>query len=441
MLTLQGERLPFCDGVSRRAFIKVGFLGLGGLTLPRLLEARSEAAKRGSRSRSTSVIYLELAGGPSQFETYDPKPDAPREVRGPFGVVPTRLPGVYFSELMAEQARVADKLAVVRSIHHDRSSHDPSSHLSQTGYYKSGPKGGVNQAPCIGSVAAKLRGPNAAGLPAYVAVPRRMRNGGAAYLGNAFEPFSTGGDPKQADFRVRNLGLPSGLDDRRLDDRRTLLSALDDVRRLVDSRGVAEAMDRFTWQAFELVSGERAREAFDLAREPDHVRDGYGRNTVGQSMLLARRLVESGVTFVSVRVTGWDDHQNIEQRMRDKGPAYDRGVAALVRDIHERGLDRDVLVVAMGEFGRTPRINRNAGRDHWGALMSVLLAGGGLRVGQVIGASDRNGAVPADAPYRPENILAVAYRHLGIDPERTLPDFSGRPRYLLEERRLIAELI
>lgn len=426
---------------SRRHFLRVGALPLGGLSLPRILRAREEATKRGEQPRATSVIFLELAGGPSQFETYDPKPAAPLECRGPFGVVRTKLPGILFSELMAEQAKMADRLAIVRSVTHPSNSHDPSSHLSMTGYYKTGPKGGANQSPCIGSVVAKVIGPHHPQMPAYVAVPGVMRNGRAAFLGPGFDPFVVGDDPNKEDFRVHNLEPFEGLNEDRYAGRLSLVDSLGAGRRVADQRGVAEAMDRFTLHALDLITGERARRAFDVAREKETVRERYGRNTVGQSMLLARRLVEAGVTFVSVRVTGWDDHVDITQRMRDKGPKFDRGVAALVNDLYERGLERDVLVVAIGEFGRTPHMNDQAGRDHWGALMSVLFAGGGLQVGQVIGRSNSKGEKPAEAPYRPENVLAMIYRHLDIDPKMTFEDFSGRPTHLLEERRLITELL
>ncbi len=438
-MTLHGSSTPFCDGVTRRGFLKAGFLGLGGLTLSDLLRIRAAAGTTGISGRS--VIYIELAGGPSHFETYDPKPNAPQEYRGPFGVAKTNIPGIWFSELMKEQAAVMDKLAVIRSIHHDSSSHDTSSHLTQTGYYKTSRKGGANTFPSVGAFTAKLKGPNTPGIPPYVAIGNKMRNGGAAFVGKAFGPFETGGNPNDKVFNVRNLDLAAGLNVARLEDRRGLETTLDEAHRLVDNAGAAEAVDQFQQQAFELLLGDRARRAFDISQEPAANRDRYGRSTVGQSLLLARRMVEAGSAFVTLRVSSWDDHTKIKDRMESKGPDYDRGVAALVSDLHERGLDRNVLVVAMGEFGRTPRINRGAGRDHWGKVMSVLLAGGGLNVGQVIGASTPKGEEPADAPYRPEHVLAMVYRHLGIDPSITIPDHSGRPRYLLEERKLISELI
>ena len=443
MLTLHGHSETFCDGISRRSALQVGALGMTaslgvGIGLDQVLRARE--AQPISTARKTSVIFIELAGGPTQFETYDPKPNAPKEYRGAFGVAQTNVPGVHFSEWMPRQARIADKLAVVRSIHHPSNSHDPSSHLTQTGYYKRGPKGGINQMPAFGCVVAKLRGPNVATLPPYVAVPRKMRNGGPAHLGKSYNPFETITDPSSKGFKVQNLALNKSLNLTRLGDRRTLLGALDAQRSLADLQGAATAVDDFTYQAFDLITGDAARVAFDIEAEPAAVRDAYGRNSSGQGLLMARRLVEHGVTCVTVRVTGWDDHTKIADRLKTKAPNYDQGAAALVSDLYERGLADDVLVVSLGEFGRTPRVNKNAGRDHWGSVMSVMLAGGGLQVG-VLGASNSKGEVPAANAYRPENVLAMIYRHLGIDPGITFNDFSGRPRHLLERRDLIKELV
>lgn len=441
MLTTTNERATFCDGLARRSVLSAGFLGIAGLTLPDVLRLQS-ASGAGGVDDKTAVIFVELAGGPSQFETYDPKPQAPAEYRGEFDVVSTNVPGVMFSELMVKQSRLMDKLSIVRSVHHRSNSHDPSSHLSQTGYYKRGEKGGQSAAdtmPCFGSVVARVRGPNATGLPAYVAVPTVMRNGRPSYLGTAYSPFETVSDPNQPDFQVENLAPVPGLTEVRFGDRRGLLTALDRQRRIHDLQGSSVAVDKFREQSLELVTGTRARAAFNIEAEADSIRDAYGRNTTGQNLLLARRLVESGVTCVTVRVTGWDDHGKLAKGLKQRGPAYDQGLAALVDDLYDRGLNENVLVVAMGEFGRTPRYNHMAGRDHWGAVMSVLLAGGGLQPG-IVGASNRKGEVPVEAPYRPENVLAMIYRHLGIDPQMTFNDFSGRPRYLLEERRLISEL-
>ena len=427
----------FAADLNRRSVLQAGFSSLLGISLPGLLQLQ---AASGTKGRRTALIFVELAGGPTQFETYDPKPDAPSEFRGQFEPVATTVPGIQFSEWMPEQAKIVERLSVIRSIHHGHNSHDPSSHLSQTGNYKSGPKGGPNQSPCIGSVIARVRGPNAPSLPAYVAVPDTMRNGRAAYLGQSCNPFEAGGDPNSDKFEVPNLQLTKNVSIDRLSDRRSLLTTLDVRRGLRDLEGATRAVDDFSQQAFDLVYGSRAREAFDISQESDKTRDRYGRNTVGQSMLLARRLVEAGVTCVTVRSTGWDDHNKIAEGLAKHAPPYDRGVATLVQDLAERGMQDDVLVVAMGEFGRTPRVNNNAGRDHWGSVMSVMLAGGGLQPG-IVGASNSKGEVPADKPYRPEHVLAMAYRHLGIDTSLTFSDHSGRPRYLLEDRQLISELL
>lgn len=450
MLSVTGRSETCCDGVRRRHFLQAGALGLAGLSLADVLALRARAENDSTKSdvardaarnsKHKSVIFIELAGGPTHFETYDPKPSAPSEFRGPLDAVQTSTPGVYFSQYMREQAKLFGKLAIVRSVHHGSNSHDPSSHLAQTGYLKRGQKGGVNEMPCFGSVAARVLGPSQPGLPAYVAVPRIMRNGGASYLGSANNPFETIGDPAKKNFSVRNLALSQGLDSSRLEDRRALLTSLDTQRRMQDLEGSAEAIDDFTHQALEMVTGTRAQAAFDIARENDKTRDTYGRTDVGQSLLLARRLVEAGVSCVTVSYPGWDNHADIAKAMRTRGPGYDQAVAALVADLFDRGLDKDVLLVAIGEFGRTPRVNRNAGRDHWGSAMSALLAGGGLKTG-IVGATNSKGEVPVETPYSPENVLAMIYRHLGIDPAQTFNDLAGRPRHLLEDRRLIEELV
>jgi len=439
MIKLIGNKqTEFCDGSTRRSFLQAGFLGLGGLTLPQLLKAREE---NGSAAKKTSVIYIELTGGPTQFETYDPKPEAPAEYRGPFGTVKTCLPGVHFSELMMEQAKIADKLAIIRSIHHDSSSHDTSSHLTQTGYYKIGRKGGKNSFPAIASTTAKIKGANASGVPPYISIARAMRNGRSGFLGNAYDPFVAEGDPNKDSFKVGNLNLLPELELERVNDRKGLLTAFDDSRRLVDNTRTSEAIGKFNGRAFDLLTGDRVRKAFDISQEKKETREKYGRNSTGQSLLLARRLVEAGVSYVTVTVGSWDDHSKISDRMKSKGPDYDKGLATLISDLYERGLNHDVLVVAMGEFGRTPRMNKTAGRDHWGRLMSVLMAGGNLRMGQIIGSSNNKGEVPKDNPYRPENVIATMYQHLGINPGTTISDFTGRPRHLLENRRVIKELL
>ncbi|GAB4140037.1 MAG: DUF1501 domain-containing protein [Planctomycetaceae bacterium] len=438
-------RSDFCDRISRRSILQAGLAGTVGLSLPDLLRLQAESAEKTSSAKpDTAIIYVELAGGPTQHETYDPKPNAPAEYRGPLGTVATSQAGVAFSELMQEQAKSFEKLAVIRSIHHDSGSHGTSSHLTQTGYYLRDRQSRTNDMPCIGSYAARIRGANQPGLPAFVSIPREMRFGQAAWLGKGYNAFTTGQDADARNFRVPNLTLMNGLTSDRLKDRRSLLKGFDATRRTIDTKGVADAIDQFTVQAFDMVTGDRARTAFDISQESDTIRDRYGRNKIGQNLLLARRLVEHGVTVVTVRANSlgsWDDHNGVAKRMKAKGPAYDQGVATLINDLHERGLAEKTMVVCMGEFGRTPRVNRNAGRDHWGRVMSVVLAGGNIKTGVIVGASDSKGAVPKDKPYRPENVLAMLYRHLGIDSSMTFTDHSGRPRYILEQRKLINELI
>ena len=439
------QRAQFCDGISRRGLIQAGLGGVIGLSMPELLRLRASAAEENGTKLDTAVIYLELAGGPTQHETYDPKPNAPAEYRGPLDSIETALPGVRFSQYMEKQAAIADKLAVIRSIHHDSGSHGTSSHMTQSGYYLSDRQVRDNEMPCIGSVTARLRGANAEGVPPFVSIPRLMRFGGAAWLGKGFNPFETGKSADAKDFHVPNLTLLNGLTSDRLADRRGLLSGFDSAKRIIDNRGAAEATDDFTRQAFDMVTGDAARAAFDIEAETVETRDRYGRNPLGQDMLLARRLVERGVTFVTVRANtkgSWDDHTGIADRMKAKGPFIDQGIAALVSDLYETGLAEKVMVVAMGEFGRTPRINKNAGRDHWGQVMSVMMSGGRFRMGQAIGMSDAHGAYVAERPLHPEDVAATVYHHLGIDARHTaIPDRAGRPRYLVEHGEPIRELL
>ena len=432
----------YCDGITRRDLLQAGLAGLIGLSMPELLRLRAQAASTSSgSSRDRAVIFLEMAGGPAQHETYDPKPLAPREYRGNFQPIATSLSGESFCELMPEQAKIADKLAVLRAVHHDSASHQTSSHLVQTGYYLRNRINAENEMPCVGAITARVRGANAEGLPAFVSLPNEMRYGRAAWLGSGYNPFTTGKNANDKKYAVPNLTLLKGLTPERLQDREALLAGFDGAQRTFDRNGTAEAIDDFTREAFQIVTGEGARRAFDIKDEKKGTRKRYGDSAVGQNMLLARRLVESGVSFVTVRVAGWDDHVNLPKRIVPRAPEFDRAVAALITDLHERGIAERTLVVAMGEFGRTPRVNKTSGRDHWGRVMSVMLAGGGLRTGQIVGSTDKQGAVPVNASYRPENVLAMIYRHLGIDPTQTFEDHTGRPRYILEESELIGELV
>ncbi len=441
------RRSDHCDGITRREVIRAGMAATGALSLPGIIELQAAHRNSESERSNNAVIFVEMAGGPTQHETYDPKPKAPREFRGPFGVINTTLPGVQFSELMSLQSRVTDRLALVRSVHHKTGSHTIGSHLVQTGYYLQNSSSGDNDMPCMGSVVAKVRGANTPAMPPFVSIPSSMRYGRAAWLGKSFNPFETGGKLTSKNFQVPNLELIKGISTSRLSERRRLLDGFDSTRRILDNRGFATAQDDFTRQAYEMVTTSSVRDAFDLKREDQATRDLYGNNEFGQGMLLARRLAERGVPFVTVGSGGWDNHGQkvcgftLEQSLNKRGPNFDRGVAGLVTDLYRRGLDQKILLVCMGEFGRTPKVNSEAGRDHWGAVMTVLISGGGLQMGQVIGASDSRGGYPIASPYGPNNVQAMIYRHLGIDPSLTFPDPAGRPRYILEERRLIRELI
>jgi uncharacterized protein (DUF1501 family) len=430
--------------VSRRTFLHAGLAALGGLTLPNVLRLRAAA---GAESDDTAVIFVQLGGGPSQFETYDPKPEAPAEYRGAFSAIPTRVPGVRFCELMPRQAALMDRLAIVRSVTHREGSHI-ALHVVESGYFLQNSQNSLRgEMPAVGSVVARVRGVGEGGLPAFVSLPRHIAYCTPGYLGGQYAPFIVNEDFSVADTPVANLGLATGMTHDLLQERLALLHAFDTAPAALGGVDTAAAMSAFQAQALELLTGERARLAIDLTREPAALRDRYGRTDFGQRLLLSRRLVEAGVPFVMVRIrpgvvlTDWDDHENLPDKMRQRAPMFDQGLATLIEDLGDRGLARHVLVVAMGEFGRTPRINPNAGRDHWPAVSSVLLAGGDYRMGQAIGASDSRGGAVVASPYAPQSVLAMVYRHLGIDPALTFPDFSGRPRHVLEERAPIVELL
>jgi hypothetical protein len=419
--------------------IQAGLMGLAGLSLPDLLRLRAAGAEP---RRDTAVIYVLQEGGAPQHETWDPKPDAGSEARGEFAAIQTRLSGVHFSELMTEQARIADKLTILRSIHHPSEQHSSSLHLIKTGYYCR-PDSNDNEMPCLGAYAARIRGPVRPGLPPYTLIHTGERYDGGHFLGKAYNPFPVKTKEKPG-IQLPSMSLVEGVTPDRLNDRRGLLASFDQTNRILDIKGEADALDAFQRQAYDMVTGPLARRAFDLEAEPLAVRERYGHTVVGQNLLLARRLVEHGVTFVTAGTFGWDYHGDLWKQMRRDAPAFDRALAALVTDLHERGLAERVLVVVMGEFGRTPKISAinslPPGRDHWGEAMSVLLAGGGLAGGRVIGATDSRGAYPVENRARVERVLAHVYRHLGIDPAQTFNDFNGRPRHLLEIREPIPQL-
>jgi hypothetical protein len=440
MLEFMGRVQRTCDGVSRRTFLRVGSLALGGLTLPGLLRLR--AAQKASDLPRRSAILIWQAGGPSHLDTYDLKPNAPAEIRGEFKPIRTNVSGIQISEHLPHQARIMDKLAILRSAYHTNAGHGMGSQWMLTGYQ---PTIEVNDNiyPSTGSVVARMRGPNEPGLPAYVNLPRVLSLGKAAYLGASYNPFAPDSDPNSPGFQVRNLRLPGRVDASRLSRRRELLQGLDKIRRDIDTRGDIAGLDTFYRDGLEMVTNTKAQKAFDIHKEPPALRDRYGRNDLGQCCLLARRLVEAGVTFVTIQAGGgWDTHgDNFKQLKANLLPNFDRGLAALVSDLCDRGLQNEVLAMAMGEFGRTPRINPQAGRDHWPGAMSIVYAGGGLRMGQAIGTTNAAAEYPTSKPATPGCVLATMYHVLGIDYHHAFYDQAQRPLPILNEGEPIADLV
>ncbi len=461
MLTVWGGRPSgYCDRRPRRDFLKAGVLGLaGGLSLGDLMRQRAAAATNSPQATGNpkSVILYWLDGGPSHLETYDPKPLAPAEFRGPFGTIASNVPGIELNELLVGHSRIMDRMSILRSVHHGHGDHFAAAHWMLTGYLGSNASQLDPQYPSVGSIVARLRGANRPGLPPYVAVPKGMTVGLApgytsgAYLGVSYNPFDAGGDPNDEKFRVPNLNLVEQLSSERLEDRRTLLGDLDRLRHDVDRHRLMDGVDSFNQQAFDLVTGEAARQAFDIQREDPALRERYGRDHYGQCALLARRLVEAGVTFVTIHNGGWDHHWDCESGMNSRLPTMDRSIATLVEDLDERGLLESTLVVVMGEFSRTPRMNDGGnggpprsmgtpGRDHWGNVMSVLIGGGGVQGGRVVGASSPKGEYPAQRPLMPADVLATIYRVLGIGLEGHFTNLAGRPVPINNGGTPIAEL-
>jgi hypothetical protein len=424
MLTLWGSRQPFCDGISRRNFLQVGAFG-AGLTLAGMLRAR--AATGGSTSNK-SAIMIYLPGGPSHLDMYDLKPDAPKEFRGEFKPIATNVPGVQICEHFPMQARMWDKLAVVRSL---VSADEHSDSLVMSGYTENANR--TQHHPSLGAVVSKLRGAAASDIPPFVSLRGMSPGTEPGYLGVGHRPFTPDGQG------VRNLRLPGGVDRARVDDRKSLLSGFDDVRRDIDATGTMRGLDSFATRAFDMVASGAVRKALDLTREEPRTRDRY---KGVEQFLTARRLIEAGVGCVTLAVGGWDTHSSNFKTLRRQLPEVDRGVANLVQDLHDRGMDKDVVTVMWGEFGRTPKVNNSdGGRDHWSPCMSALVAGGGLKMGQAVGVSSARGEYPKDRRVTAPQVLATLYHALGIDPSRTFPNGSGRPMYILDERDPVTELL
>jgi hypothetical protein len=410
-----------CDGVSRRDFLHLGALSCLGLSLADLFRFQALAGSPGSK-RELSCILIWLDGGPSHLETFDPKPDAPIEVRGEFKPISTSVAGIQICEHLPRTAKIMREVALIRSLTHELGNHDTGSHYLLTGVARA--------------------------LPPYIAIPDAVPAAGSGYLPGAYSPFAIGGDPSKLDYKVRDLEPPESIGFERVNRRRTMQQTLDDFARDVEQSPATVSRDAFYAQAYRLLTSAEAKGAFDLSQEPRQVRERYGGRRIGTGCLLARRLVEAGTRFVTVVDNGWDMHQQIFKAMPDaffpgsgKLPALDMAYSSLITDLRERGLLETTLVVMMGEFGRTPKINAAAGRDHWPRAGSVLFSGAGVRGGQLIGETDAYGETPAERPVRPEDVAFSILKILGVDANKEYMTPSGRPLKILSEGSFIRELI
>jgi len=428
MLTFSGARQRFCDGLSRRSFLQIGAFG-AGLTLADMLRLRAGGASQqpAQSTSAKSAIMIYLPGGPSHMDMYDLKPDAPKEFRGEFNPIQTNVPGVDICEHFPLQAKMWDKLACVRSL---VSVDEHSDSLVSTGY-----SANVNRTashPSFGSVVSKIRGGHNGSVPPFVSLRGMSVGTEPGYLGIAHRPFSPSGQGLQ------NLRLPTSVSMDRMERRKQLLEGFDDLRRDIDATGTMSGLDSFTTRAFDMVLSGTVRKALDLQTEDAKVRDRY---KGVEQFLTARRLVEAGVGCVTLAIGGWDTHGQNFQTLKKQLPKVDQGVANLVQDLCDRGLDKDVVVVMWGEFGRTPKINGNAGRDHWSPAMSAMVAGGGLKMGQAVGATNSRAERPKDRPYKVPQLLSTLYRAIGIDAGLTFVNGAGRPMYILDDRDPVTELL
>lgn len=442
--------------LDRRHFVIAGAVG-AGLSLTQVLRADQD---RRDASPLPSAIILWMRGGPSQHETWDPKPGAPQEYRGTFGATATEVPGIQICDLLPKSARIMSRWSIVRSLFHGNAGHSAADQICFTGYPPprvTAPNGPGNDYPSAGAIVAKQLQHERPQLPAYVMVPRMVPGTGSGYLGASYRPFETIADPaNEGSFRVPNLELSGGLSVNRVGDRKTLLGDLDRIRRQIDARGEMDALDHFQHRAWDMLTGEAARRAFDLDAEPEPIRQRYGFMPAyraptpdrcgvpawSQRFLLARRLVEHGVRLVTVDCRWWDTHVKGYETMRDGFlPRWDQAYTALITDLEERGLLESTMVIAWGEFGRTPRVNATGGRDHYPNVFSAALAGGPIQGGRVVGASDSKGAFPAEAPKTPQDVLATLYKHMRVDRDVAYLDNNGRPHPTLPFGDPIEELM
>ena len=427
MLTFWGDRNPCCNGIKRRDFLRVGALGAGalGLSLADVLKLQAAPGTRLTRrGGDKAVIMVFLPGGPSHIDMYDPKPEAPKEYRGEFGAIGTKVEGIQVCDLFPMQARRMDRMAFLRAVVGSDGDHAAWQFI--TGYPKRSGR------PAFGSVVSRLLGDPRHAMPPYVAL-NRMNEEDPRYLGAAHRPFTPSGPS------LENLALARGVDLVRLESRRSLLSTFDTLRRDLDQTGAMEGMDAFARRAYDMIASGAVRDAFDTSKEDPRTLAAYGKD--GRRFLEARRLVEAGVKVVTLSYGGWDTHGDNFSQLRKQLPVLDRALSALIDDLEQRGLYNDVAIVVYGEFGRTPKINGGAGRDHWPQVMSAVIAGGGLRMGQVIGSTDSRAERAVNRPITEERILATLYHVLGIDPDQTFVNEAGRPTHLIDDRRVIEELV
>ncbi len=426
--------------LNRRSFLTVGAVGGLGLTLGDFfrMQARAELKTYAPIvAKAESIIHIFLPGGIAHQETFDPKYLAPLEYRGEFGTIKTKIEGEVFCETLPKTAQIADKITVIRSMTHGEAAHERGTHNMFTGYRPSP----ALQFPSMGSVVAHEQGPRN-DLPPYVCVPS-MPNiyAGTGYLSSAYSPFSLGSDPGAGGFRVQDLNLPGGIDDSRFATRRNVLEAVNDHFAKAEKGDGLAAMDTFYQRAYSLISSPKAREAFNIDAEPAPIRDEYGRNAAGQRMLMARRLVAAGVRFVSLQYGGWDLHAGIVGGMKTQMPAFDQAYSTLIRDLDRTGLLDKTLVMVSSEFGRTPKINKDAGRDHWPKVFSVVLAGGGIKKGYIHGASNATGAEPERDPIGVEDLATTVYHQIGIVADKELMAPGGRPIEIVDGGKVRTELL
>ena len=439
----------------RRGFLTAGMLGAAGLSLSDVFRSQAKAAPQGTGQRANSVILLWMRGGPSHIDMWDPKPDAPVEFRGEFGTKPSNVPGITLSDMLPKTGQIMNKWSIIRSLHHADAGHSTGDQLCFTGY-PPGPAPDENVHPSIGAVVSKQFRNSQSKLPPYVMVPRMVPGTGSAYLGVTNKPFETQADPaNDGPFKLPNFEYPTGVTVDQIGDRRSLLDGFDRMRSDVDATGQVDSLDKYRQQAWDVLTSNAARDAFDLDKEPKALREEYGfsaaydpkaSNRCGcpawsQRMLLARRLVEAGVRIVTVDLRWWDTHVKGFESLRDGFlPRWDKAYTALINDLETRGLLKTTLVLAWGEFGRTPKVNNDAGRDHYPNVFSAALAGGPIKGGRVVGESDAKGAFPKSNPKSPQDVLATVYRHLGIDWTESYLNGSGRPISILPSGKPIDEL-